>query len=243
MLKTENLEVNKTKYPVKIHYENRNNSRVSIGRESINIRIPSFLNREQRFKELIRMKTWAKNKLAENPDKFKPEPQKEYRNGDTLKIGEEEYVLKIAFKNKQSSSARIQNNLIQLFISSSLPKERQNHHISTLLSRCVASKRLPKLQEKINELNNKHFNQKINKIFFKHNKSNWGSCSRAGNINISTRLLFAPDEVLEYVCIHELAHLIEQNHSERFWTLVENAMPNYKEKQSWLKENGNICKF
>jgi len=102
---------------------------------------------------------------------------------------------------------------------------------------------LPKLQEKIYELNEKHFNRKINKIFFKHNKSNWGSCSNARNINISTRLLFAPDEVLEYVCIHELAHLIEQNHSDRFWTLVETAMPNYVEKEKWLKENRDFCRF
>jgi len=65
-----------------------------------------------------------------------------------------------------------------------------------------------------------------NKIFFKNAKSRWGSCSEAGNINVSTRLLFAPDEVLESVCIHELAHLIERNHSEKFWALVEQAMPN-----------------
>lgn len=243
LTKIEFLEVNEIKYPIKIYYENRNNSSISIGRKSINIRIPSFLNREQRVKELIRMKIWAKNKLIENPSKFKPELQKEYKDGEMLKIGDEDYQLKIEFKNKQSSSARIMGNIIELFISSNLLKKRQNHHISTLLSRSIASKRLPKLQEKINELNNKHFNQKLNKIFFKNNKSNWGSCSNRGNINISTRLLFAPDDVLEYVCIHELAHLIEHNHSEKFWALVENAMPNCKEKHLWLKENGRECTF
>lgn len=166
-----------------------------------------------------------------------------HKDGDVLKVGNEEYSLRIDFKDKQSSSARITENNINLIISSNLSKELQNKHISTLLSRCIAGKRLPKLKEKINELNNKHFNQKINKIFFKHNKSNWGSCSEAGNINISTRLLLAPDDVLEYVCIHELAHLIEPNHSDRFWALVEKAIPDYKEKINWLKENGNKCKF
>ena len=145
--------------------------------------------------------------------------------------------------NKKSSSAVLNDNTIQLVISDNLSKEEQNNHISTLISRCIGSKRLPKLQVKIKELNKKHFNQSINKIFFKHNKSNWGSCSRAGNINISTRLLFAPDDVLEYVCIHELAHLLEHNHSKKFWTLVETAMPEYKKKERWLKENGDICKF
>ena len=242
-MQTELLEINGIKYLVKIHYENRSNSRVSIRRTAINIRIPSFLSSAKKNEQLEKMKTWAKNKIMKNPEKFRLKPQKEYKNGDILKIGDEEFALRIEFKDKKGSSARPMGNTIKLSISDNLSKEEQNNHISSLISRCIAYKRLSKLQEKIYELNGKHFNRKINKIFFKHNKSNWGSCSNAGNINISTRLLFVPDEVLEYVCIHELAHLIEQNHSNRFWTLVETAMPDYMEKERWLKENRDLCRF
>ncbi len=242
-MQTELLEINGIKYLVKIHYENRSNSRVSIRRTAINIRIPSFLSSAKKNEQLEKMKTWAKNKIMKNPEKFRLKPQKEYKNGDLLKIGDEEFALRIEFKDKKGSSAGPIGNTIKLSISDNLSKEEQNNHISSLISRCIAYKRLPKLQEKIHELNERHFNQRINKIFFKHNKSNWGSCSNAGNINISTRLLFAPDEILEYVCIHELAHLIEQNHSDRFWTLVETAMPDYMEKERWLKENRDLCRF
>ncbi|MFH1587854.1 MAG: M48 family metallopeptidase [Candidatus Diapherotrites archaeon] len=242
-MKTETLEVNGLKYAVKIHYEKRNNSTGSIGKNTVNIRIPSGLSREECFRELIKMKAWARNKIQENPSKFKPEIQKEYNDGDNLKVGNEEYKLRIELKEKQSSSGRIKEGIIHLTISSNLSKQMQNRHISTLLSRCIAEKRLPHLKEKISELNKKHFNQKINKIFFKHNKSNWGSCSKAGNINISTKLLFAPEEILEYVCVHELAHLIEQNHSSQFWELIEKAMPDYREKINWFKENKEICGF
>ena len=228
---------------MKIHFENRKSCRVSIRKKTINIRIPSFLPKEEKIDQLKRMKNWAKKKIMEDPEKFKPDPQKEYNDEDLLKIGDEEYTLKIEFKDKKTSSAKLIRHTIQLAISDNLSKEEQNNHISTLISRCIGSKRLPKLQVKIHELNKKHFNQKINKIFFKYNKSNWGSCSSADNINISTRLLFAPDEVLEYVCIHELAHLLEHNHSKRFWELVAEAMPDYKTKKKWLKEKGDICKF
>jgi len=51
------------------------------------------------------------------------------------------------------------------------------------------------------------------------------------------------DDVLDYICVHELAHLIEHNHSDRFWSLVERAMPDYKEKEKWLKENRDKCYF
>jgi len=242
-MKTETMEVNGIQYLVKIHYENRKNSSVSIRRTNINIRIPSFLNREEKARRLFSMKMWAKKKLLKNPQRFKPVLQKEYKDGDKLLVGDEEYTLRIEFKDKRNSSARLQGRTIHLYISSNLSKKKQNDHISSLISRCIGRKRLPKLQRKIEELNKKHFKQKLKKIFFKYNKSNWGSCSHAGNINISTRLLFAPDDVLEYVCIHELAHLIEHNHSERFWALVAQAMPDYKTKKKWLKEKGDAYKF
>lgn len=242
-MKVEILDVNGIKYPLKIHYEKRKNCTVSIGKKAINTRIPSVLNTEERSRGLTKLKQWAINKLMENAEKFKPEVQKEYTDGDILKVDQEEYILRIRFKDKKGSSARIEGNTILLLISANLSKEVQNKHISTLLSRSIARKRIPELKEKIDDLNKKHFNQPSNKLFFKYNKSNWGSCSEAGNINISTRLLFAPENILEYVCVHELAHLIEHNHSVRFWRLVEKAIPDYKERIKWLKENGDKCRF
>jgi predicted metal-dependent hydrolase len=56
-------------------------------------------------------------------------------------------------------------------------------------------------------------------------------------------LLFAPAEVIDYIIIHELAHLVEMNHSDRFWALVAAAMPDYVEKERWLKVNDHHCQF
>jgi len=240
---TQNIEIIDTQYLVKIHFEKRKNTSVSIRRTNINIRIPYFLSQKEKVKRIQSMKLWAKKKILNNPDCFKPEPQKEYYDGEKLIIGDEKYILRIEFKEKKNSSARLQGQTIYLSISNNLTKKQQSKNISSLISRCIAKQRLPKLQQKIEELNKQHFNQKIGKIFFKYNKSNWGSCSHANNINISTRLLFAPDDVLEYVCIHELAHLLEHNHSERYWALVEKAMPDYKTKEIWLKEKKDICRF
>lgn len=237
------LKINGKKYLVKIHHENRSNSTVSIGKRGINVRIPSFLNREDRLKQLMDMKTWAINKIRENPNLMKKEVQREYNNGDILKVGDKEFIINIDYRDKKWSSGRLIADRIYLSISNNLSKEERNKHISILLSRCIASMRLPKLKEKIEDLNQRYFNQKINNVSFKYNQSRWGSCSFSGNISISTRLIFAPEQVFDYVCIHELAHLIEPNHSKRFWELVEMAMPNYKEKEKWLKENGDKCNF
>jgi predicted metal-dependent hydrolase len=77
----------------------------------------------------------------------------------------------------------------------------------------------------------------------KNNVSNWGSCSTKGNVNISTRLLFAPEMVIDYVFIHELAHLVHHDHSDRFWKLVEEKMPDYMQAEKWLKKHSEDCYF
>lgn len=242
-IKTEIIEFDDLKWPVKIHLENRRNSRASISKNSVNIRIPYFLNLQQREAEELRLKEWAIKKLKENAHKFRITPEKEYKNNDVLVIGDKNYILKIDYRDKKSSSARLVDNQIHLRISSNLSGENRSRHISTLLSRLVGTERLPKLRKKIFDLNEKYFNRNVNQIAFKHQRTRWGSCSSKGNINISTRLLFAPDDVLEYVCIHELAHLVCLNHSAQFWNLVSKAMPDYKEKQKWLKENSHKCDF
>ena len=72
---------------------------------------------------------------------------------------------------------------------------------------------------------------KVNKA-----KTRWGSCNSKGNINFTYRLIFAPEDLIDYVVIHELAHLKEMNHSNRFWEVVEEIIPDYKERRRRLNE-------
>ena len=62
-----------------------------------------------------------------------------------------------------------------------------------------------------------------------------GSCSSKKTLNFSYRLMLYPHEAIEYVCVHELAHLIEMNHSRKFWSIVEAYMPDYKARKKLLK--------
>jgi len=67
-------------------------------------------------------------------------------------------------------------------------------------------------------------------------QSRWGSCSGKKNLNFSWRLMMAADPVIDYVVVHELAHLKEMNHSAGFWKIVERVLPDYKERQKQLRE-------
>jgi predicted metal-dependent hydrolase len=77
-----------------------------------------------------------------------------------------------------------------------------------------------------------------NKITIKNLVSRWGSCSTKGNLNFNCLLMLTPDYVIDYIVVHELCHLREMNHSEKFWAEVEKIMPDYQRAVLWLKQNG-----
>ena len=76
-------------------------------------------------------------------------------------------------------------------------------------------------------------------IRIKDQKHRWGSCSAQGALNFSWRLILAPERVLDYVVVHELCHLRFLDHSNRFWTLVELVLPDYRELKAWLRQEGS----
>lgn len=75
-------------------------------------------------------------------------------------------------------------------------------------------------------------------ITIRHQRSRWGSCSAAGNLNFNCLLLLAPPEVLDSVVVHELCHRKEPNHSARFYAEVLRVCPDYRRLDRWLKDNG-----
>jgi predicted metal-dependent hydrolase len=74
-------------------------------------------------------------------------------------------------------------------------------------------------------------------------KSRWGSCSRDNRLSFSWRIIMASLTIIDYILIHELAHIREKNHSKRFWTYLGSILPDYKKNRLWLKENGHLLQL
>jgi predicted metal-dependent hydrolase len=75
----------------------------------------------------------------------------------------------------------------------------------------------------------------VTRISIRNQRWRWGSCSRGGHICLNWRLVTMPEEVRDYVLIHELMHLKRMDHSPKFWKLVAEAYPGYKEARAWLR--------
>jgi len=75
----------------------------------------------------------------------------------------------------------------------------------------------------------------VQKVTVRNQRGRWGSCSRRGSISLNWRLIQFPLAVRDYIIFHELAHLREMNHSDRFWLEVERMCPAYREAERWLK--------
>jgi hypothetical protein len=79
----------------------------------------------------------------------------------------------------------------------------------------------------------------IKRVTVRDQSSRWGSCSTTGLLSFSWRLILAPTHVLDYLAAHEVAHLIEMNHSARFWRLVQRLCPGHERAKAWLDVHGS----
>ncbi len=236
--------VNEQPIPVEIHRERRKSWRYAFAKGGkLIVRLPK-VDKATDERILNDIKKVLTDRATKKPDMLNFFDTKAYKDGDTLTVNKRLYSLKITLEDRKSHAAKLLGNgHIEMKLAAADTEGGQQKAISTLLSRTIANDNASEFIRRVNELNFQHFKKPIKSVNFKYNHSNWGSCSREANLNFSSRLLFAPDDVQDYVIIHELAHLVELNHSDRFWKLVLDAMPDYVEKEKWLKKNSHNCRF
>jgi predicted metal-dependent hydrolase len=238
------LKIEGKDIPLDVYKERRSSIRISIGKKSLILRVPRVITKALLIEHVEWAKDWVRKQLIKDPNLLDHYYQPDYVNGDLVHIADKSYILRLNEETRKTSSGKlVGHNILQIKLSKELPDVSKQQIITKLIRRLIALDQTPTVAERILELNDKYFQKPIKQVRLKYNTSNWGSCSSSSNINISTRLLCAPKEVQDYVFIHELAHLEELNHSPRFWKLVKDVMPDYKQKEKWLKENSHLCKI
>jgi predicted metal-dependent hydrolase len=237
------LHIDQVEVPVRLIKERRRSIRVYMGKEEVIMRIPQGLPPTEEAKQRQRLIGWLERQAKKREGLFARYQKADYQSGDILRVGQRQYTIHLEAAARKTSGGRMQAQDIQLTLNQDLSGPERSRAIRQLLSRLIGADFLPVITQRVHALNAEHFQQPIRGVKLKYIHSRWGSCSSSGNINLSTRLLFAPPKVIDYVIIHELAHLIELNHGPRFWAEVARAMPNYQEYEAWLAEFGGQCDF
>ncbi len=238
------LKIGDNHVPVLIYEEARNNARVSIGKSGLSIRLPHQMSRSEQAAQVEQFYKWAIQKFQERPELLRSQlALKQYHNGYTFMLQGTLYELELLETDAQNGRCKLQNDVLYVYLPTHLDEAEQQKLIPQLISRRIAKRYYQAVYNRLLELNHLYFQKEIIDFKLKYTHSVWGSCSRRGNINISTRLLFATPDAIDYVLIHELAHLVHTNHSQAFWNEVARCMPDYKTHVSWLKKHGAKCDF
>lgn len=122
-------------------------------------------------------------------------------------------------------------------VPAALPQERIEDEVRRMVEGWLRAQARRVLSERVRALCVQHGLQ-VGTVAIKDTRSRWGSCSMRRNLNFNWRLVMAPPWVIDYLVVHETAHLEEMNHSERFWQLVEKRCPDYRSHEAWLKSCG-----
>ena len=196
----------------------------------ISIKAPKRATNKQINEIIIKHRLWILKRIN-NFKKNKYEPIK-FTEGEKLLLLGKKYILK--FENNYKIP-KIKGDYI-------LIDNNYYDDLKLFFEEYYKQFALSVFQKNGNEYASK-LNTTYKKIKISSAKTRWGSCSSQRNINLSWRLIMAPIEVIDYVIVHELAHLFELNHSQRFWNIVESILPNYKQQKLWLKKNGHLLSF
>ena len=236
-------EVSGIQLPVFIYREKRYNNRISITRKGVNLRVPYVGARILKDSYRKWAYAWLEKQVQERPDLIARFSPKNYQTGYEIETPYKTYTLELNRSERSTSRGKLNGHILSLDLNQNLSDPEVAKAVRTLCSRLIGKDQLPRVKKRIEEINEQCFQQEINAVRIKNNSSNWGSCSNSGNINISTKTLLAPYTIQDYIFVHELAHRIEMNHSDRYWAVVERAMPGYQKCEDWIKKNGHLCEI
>ena len=232
--KMQEIELAGTKFFVIERITKNKNASARLKDKQIIISIPARWPNSEKQKIKDKLQKRAIRAIEKGKWRINKVKKTRFYHGQKVKVLENEF--EIIFISGERFDSRIKEDKIELL----LPEHPEKEKIASLLVRKeITEKFFDSIEARVNQLNSIHFQATIGKLSLRDNFSRWGSCSRKGSISLNFKLLFMPQEIMDYVIIHELAHTKYRNHGPRFWSLVEKAMPDYSQKRKWLRENGD----
>lgn len=198
---------------------------------SVIVHAPQGLS-EEKIRQVVEAKRqWIYEKIG-HPQKYHDLP---HPPGKELVSGESALYLGRQYRIEMVKTGLSEIQFAQrFFIPATQGKERKEVLREWYISK-AKEKIIPRVKHHAHELG-----VIFNKVKIVDNRYRWGSCTMNNNINFNWRLIKAPMFVIDYIIVHELAHLIETNHTHKFRNIVRAQSPTMEKAKAWLKENGQL---
>ena len=209
--------------------------RISVSDAGVTLVLPVGLSSRDGESFLLKNSAWVLEQL-ERRQQIQARSARPALPKDVLLLRGRPSRVEIIEEKDRVSRARIVEKTDHLFVY--LPSGK-NNAAAQILSHWLSELARQEIEAKVAEKAKlMHVSPKA--ITIRDQRTRWGSCSSRGTLSFNWRLIMAPPTVMEYVVVHELAHMTVPNHSADFWRLVEQYYPAYKEARSWLRKNAPL---
>ena len=220
----------KITYPINIKVTKRKKTIcIRVDKNKIIVNTPNFVKQDYILSLLERKKEWISQTILKNGKEYK----NNFVNGEAFYLGKK---YKINIKKGLSNEVILKNDNLEILY------KRKNINIKKTLEQWYKFKSYLLLENRLN-YHSKKINLKYNSFSVRSFKRRLGSCDNKKNISFNWKIIFMPKQIIDYVIIHELCHIIHFNHSKLFWKEVSNFCPDYKIHKSWIKENLSVLDY
>lgn len=214
-----------------VRSESRKSLGITVERDgALSLRVPQTCS-ENLMEQFVREKLlWVYTKLAEKQLLQQSSRQREYVNGEGFYYLGRSYRLLIVEAEMPSPMLRLHRGQFYMRVEA-LPQAKQ-HFVDWYISH-AQTWLLERTALYIERLNVDIAGMKVRNLGYR-----WGSCSSNNTINFHWRSILLPPPIIDYIIVHELAHLREPHHSKAFWALISRTLPDWERRKRWLAERG-----
>jgi len=205
--------------------------------EGVQVIAPESVSQERLDEIMYQKAPWILKKqyaFREMEDEAAP---LEFLSGEKIRYLGRAYRLKVTKKNSDQPLLLFKNGRFLATLPSGYSQEQQTEELKRLCIDWYKAQGTSKLKERL-----KHYSKLTeltpSSVVLKDQEKRWGSCTKKGELLINWRIMMAPLRIVDYVLVHEMAHLKVPDHSEAFWSYLRSIMPDYEERKEWLRING-----
>jgi predicted metal-dependent hydrolase len=191
------------------------------------VTIPRWGSKREALAFLEAQRDWVTRQRAKQAERGRVAPPRDWRDGHQVLIGGRLLMLRRGAAGRAGVLAGDDGLIVT-------PRPRDGEDLRPVAAAWMLARAKRELPPRLLALA-AQFDLAVTRVSVRNQRARWGSCATGGRISLNWRLIQTPDDVRDYVLIHELMHLRQPNHSARFWALVARACPGHEASRRWLR--------